>query len=122
MAGTGAFDKDFGYLMPFLDRLEAHAAGLPEGAAREELRQLVAEATAPGPRIRELVGGAPGQGAGGVGKGRVAPLPPLTPLTPGMQGVPKGAPLAARSSSDDVNRVSPQSVGLTVGSLKRQPT
>jgi hypothetical protein len=122
MAGTGAFDKDFGYLMPFLDRLEAHAAGLPEGAAREELRQLVAEAKAHWPRIRELVSGAPGQGTGGVGKGRVAPLPALTPLTPGMQGVRKGAPLAARSSSDDVNRVSPQSVGLTVGSLKRQPT
>jgi len=119
MAGTGAFDRDFGYLMPFLDKLEAHAAGLPEGAAREELLQLVAEEKARWPRIRELAGGASGQGAGEAGKGRVAPLPALTP---GMQGVPKGAPRGARGSSDDVNRVSPQSVGLTVGSLKRQPT
>jgi hypothetical protein len=116
MAGTGAFERDFGYLLPFLDKLEAHAAGLPEGAAREELRQLVAEEKARWPRIRELVEGAPGPAAGGAGKGRVAPLPPLTP---GRQG---GAPQAARSSSDDVNRVSPQRVGLTVGSLKRQPT
>jgi hypothetical protein len=119
MAGTGAFDRDFGYLMPFLDKLEAHAAGMPEGAAREELRQLVAEEKSRWPRIRALVDGAPGPAAGGGGKGRVAPLPPLTP---GMQGVPHGAPGAARASSDDVNRVSPQSVGLTVGSLKRQPT
>jgi hypothetical protein len=119
MAGTGAFERDFGYLMPFLDKLEAHAAGLPEGAAREELRQLVAEEKARWPRIRELVDGAPGPAADGAGKARVAPLPPLTP---GRQGVPKGAPQAARSSSDDVNRVSPLSVGLTVGSLKRQPT
>ncbi len=119
MAGTGAFDRDFGYLMPFLDKLEAHAAGMPEGAAREELRQLVAEQKARWPRIRELVDGAPRQEAGGAEKGRVAPLPPLTQ---GMQGAARGAPRAARASSDDVNRVSPQSVGLTVGSLKRQPT
>jgi hypothetical protein len=112
MATPGAFDKDFGYLMPFLDRVSAAAAELSDAAAREELVRLMAEEKARWARIQELLGGAPGRGAP-AGRGAEAPISPTSP------GVPSTAPQAARASSDDVNRVAPWRVGLTVGSLKR---
>jgi hypothetical protein len=50
------FDRDLGYLMPFLDKLEQHAASLsPE--ARAELETLVAEQRQRWSRIRTLLEG-----------------------------------------------------------------
>jgi hypothetical protein len=56
----GAFEKDFGYLMPFLDKVAASAGSLAEAAAREELARLLAGETERWARIRELLRGAAG--------------------------------------------------------------
>jgi hypothetical protein len=57
----GAFDKDFGYLMPFLDKIAASAATLPDTAAREEMIRLVAGEKQRWLRIRQLLAGAEGK-------------------------------------------------------------
>ena len=61
---SGAFDRDFGYLLPFLDKVAAAAAELPDASARAELTQLMAEEKARWARIRELLSGASGRGSG----------------------------------------------------------
>lgn len=58
---AGEFDKDFGYLMPFLDKVAGTAASLADPAARAELTKLIAEEKVKWGRIRELLGGAAGQ-------------------------------------------------------------
>lgn len=98
-----AFDKDFGYLMPFLDKVAAAASGLPDASARSELVRLMAEEKARWQRIRELLGGAQGRGA--------------EAASPGASS-PSVAPPLARASSDNLHRVAPLAAGLTVGSLK----
>ncbi|WP_241758555.1 hypothetical protein [Pyxidicoccus parkwayensis] len=100
---AGAFDRDFGYLLPFMDKVAAAAAGLQDTAAREELTRLVAEEKVRWQRIRELLSGA---------SGAAAPAP--APADSGLKGVP----LLARASADGAHRVAPASTGLTVGSLK----
>jgi hypothetical protein len=102
MANPGAFEKDFGYLMPFLDKVAAAAGELPDVAAREELSRLVAEEKVRWERIRELLRGAPGRAG--------------APRGPGPH--PEVAPRLARASADNINRVAPGMAGLTVGSLK----
>ncbi|MDY7225583.1 hypothetical protein [Hyalangium rubrum] len=101
MANPGAFDKDFGYLMPFLDKVAAAASELTDPVAREELIQLIAEEKVRWERARELLRGASGSAA------------PPSPSTSAA------APLLARSSADGINRVAPLTTGLTVGSLKQ---
>ncbi|MBZ4372683.1 hypothetical protein [Corallococcus sp. AS-1-6] len=105
---TPNFDRDFGYLLPFMDKVAAAASDLPDAAAREELVRLVAEEKVRWERIRSLLQGAPGQ-AGGA-KAPASQPPRAAP--------PAAAPALARVSSDGVNRVAPREAGLTVGSLK----
>jgi hypothetical protein len=57
----GQFDKDFGYLMPFLDKVAAAANNLSDPAAREELKRLMADEKPRWSRIRQLLSGASGQ-------------------------------------------------------------
>ena len=52
---AGEFDKDFGYLMPFLDKVAGAAASLADPAARAELTKLVADEKARWARIRQVV-------------------------------------------------------------------
>ncbi len=52
------FEKDFGYLRPFLQRLESAAAQLPDPAARAELQALVRGEQERFARIEALLGGA----------------------------------------------------------------
>jgi hypothetical protein len=56
----GQFEKDFGYLMPFLDKVAAATGGIADPAAREELTRLVAGEKQRWARIRQLLSGAPG--------------------------------------------------------------
>ncbi|MFN7131734.1 MAG: hypothetical protein ACK4N5_06610 [Myxococcales bacterium] len=56
----GAFDKDFGYLIPFLDRVAAAVAQLPDAAARDEAARLIAGEKEKWTRLRQLLAGAPG--------------------------------------------------------------
>jgi len=57
----GQFDKDFGYLMPFLDKVASAANNLSDPAAREELKRLIADEKPRWARIRQLLSGASGQ-------------------------------------------------------------
>jgi hypothetical protein len=102
-APGGAFDRDFGYLLPFMDKVAAAAADLQDASAREELTRLMAEEKVRWQRIKELLGGAGGRGAA-----------PASTQASGRQG----APTLARASADGVHRVAPTAAGLTVGSLK----
>jgi hypothetical protein len=101
MANPSAFDRDFGYLLPFLDKVAGAASSLEDAAARAELTRLISEEKVRWERIRELLRGASGRAG--------APAP----------AAPGEALLLARSSGDGVSRVAPAAVGLTVGSLKR---
>ncbi|WP_224247762.1 hypothetical protein [Hyalangium gracile] len=100
MANPDAFDRDFGYLMPFLDKVAAAATELEDPAARDELSRILSEEKVRWNRVRELLRGAAG------GKG--------TPSRPASAP----AQTLARSSADGINRVAPLMTGLTVGSLK----
>lgn len=55
---SSEFDKDFGYLMPFLDKVAAAASNLSNPAARSELTQLMADEKRRWARVRELLSGA----------------------------------------------------------------
>ncbi len=109
MAKPAGFDRDIGYLMPFLDRVAATADTLPDAAARDELKRLMAEEKARWARIQQLLGGAAGQGTS---------TPAGAPTSRSMAS----APGLARSRGDEINREQPRQAGLTVGSLKRQQT
>jgi hypothetical protein len=95
MAQPAGFDRDIGYLMPFLDRVAAAADTLPDATAREELKRLMADEKARWARIQQLLGGATARS-------------------------PSNAPQLARAHADEINREQPRQAGLTVGSLKRQ--
>jgi hypothetical protein len=112
MAKPGGFDRDIGYLMPFLERVTAAAQELEDASARDELTRLMAEEKVRWARIQELLGGAAAQSASPAAAPRVAP-------TVGSRAA-FGAPEVARSRADEINRVQPRQAGLTVGSLKRQ--
>jgi hypothetical protein len=101
MAG-GAFDKDFGYLMPFLDKVAAAADALPDRAARDELTRLVAGEKLRWERIRSLLSGA--AGAATASGERPAP------------GSPPAAASTAEPAGEDPAASPPFS--FTVGSLR----
>lgn len=98
------FDRDFGYLAPFLDKVAAAASDLPDASAREELGRLMAEEKVRWERIRELLQGAPGPRGAASQSSRAGPTTAASPL--------------ARVSADEVNRAAPREAGFTVGSLK----
>ena len=56
---AGEFDKDFGYLIPFLDKIGEAAMSLSNPAAREELRELIAGEKGRWTRIRDLLADRP---------------------------------------------------------------
>jgi hypothetical protein len=101
---AGEFDKDFGYLMPFLDRVAATAASLADPAARAELTKLMAEEKTRWARIRQLLGGASGQ----------AQATP-TATTPGNNAAPLGVASTASTEAREP-------LSFTVGSLRPKRT
>ena len=110
MAKPAGFDRDIGYLMPFLDRVATAANQLPDASAREELTRLMAEEKARWARIQQLLGGTSGRSAAAAPR----PLPTVSPNTPST------VPGLARARADEINREQPRQAGFTVGSLKRQ--
>ena len=52
---AGPFDKDFGYLLPFLDKIAQAADSLSNPAASRELKELVSGEKARWIRIRALL-------------------------------------------------------------------
>lgn len=82
MADDAPFARDFGYLGPFLQKVEAHARGLPESQARAELLQILAGAPERWARIQALLSGAQPaapQDEGGAGAGPPDPPAPDAP-------------------------------------------
>jgi hypothetical protein len=67
---AGSFEKDFGYLMPFLDKVASAVDDLPDPAARDELARMLGEEKQRWTRIQALLAGDKG----------VAPAP--TPESP----------------------------------------
>src|SRR5690349_14382526 len=102
---AGEFDKDFGYLMPFLDKIAAAAPSLADPAARSELTKLMADEKAKWARIRELLSGAAGRATG----------------APAVTG-----PAAAGGGQNDSQTATPtalrESPSFTVGSLRPKRT
>ncbi len=106
---AGAFDRDFGYLLPFLDKVTAAASQLPDPAARSELQRLMADEKQRWARVRELLSGAQGRATPGAAQGRATPgaaqgRAALAGPMPPSAARPVSAPAAAGQ--------------LTVGSLK----
>ncbi len=100
MAGD-QFEKDFGYLMPFLDKVAEAANSIQDQAAREEFIRLVGGEKARWTRIRQLLSGAPAS-------------PKALPSQPLSES--KNEPAAPSRSNDEAK---PRPVlRFTVGSLK----
>jgi hypothetical protein len=93
------FDKDFGYLMPFLDKVAAAAGNLPDQAGRAELAALVADEKQRWTRIRQLLSGATSE----------------TAASATRQSPAAGTPVADRPITDTSARQLPS---FTVGSLR----
>ncbi len=60
---ASAFDKDFGYLIPFLGKVAEAANTIADPAAREELKRLVAGEQSKWLRIQQLLSGAAAKAA-----------------------------------------------------------
>ena len=86
---ASSFERDFGYLVPFMERVEQAASTLPDASARAELTALMREEKARWARIRELL-------AGGAGRGAGAQPAAVVPTRTGEDG---GAPLGATSGT-----------------------
>ena len=83
--GFEQFEKDFGYLMPFIKKVTDAARAFPDIAAREELSQLVAGEEARWSRIGELLAGgpAPSTSSAAATATTSAPQPPAFTFTVG---------------------------------------
>lgn len=104
---AGEFDKDFGYLMPFLDKVAAASASLADPAARTELTRLIAEEKARWARIRELLGGAGGRAT-------TAPTATTATIAPTTPANPTNPPAVASTAREPFS--------FTVGSLRPKRT
>ncbi|HEX5735840.1 MAG TPA: hypothetical protein VF131_23640 [Blastocatellia bacterium] len=97
---ASAFDKDFGYLIPFLGKVAEAANTITDPAAREELKRLVAGEQAKWLRIQQLLSGATAQAA-----------PPANPSTAAAEKTAAGATAPAVPQPAPERR-------FTVGSLR----
>lgn len=100
----GQFDKDFGYLMPFLDKVAAAADSLSDPAARGELKRLMADEKSRWSRIRQLLSGASGQSQA---------------VTKTLEANPVNTNSPAQAASRAEDFATPLS--FTVGSLRPRP-
>ena len=99
---ASAFDKDFGYLMPFLAKVAEAADAITDTAAREELKRLVAGEQSKWQRIQQLLSGAPAKSA-------LAANPTAGAAAKVAGGVPAPAPAAPQTAPER---------RFTVGSLR----
>jgi hypothetical protein len=108
---AGPFERDFGYLMPFLDKVEQAAADLADTRAREELVRLMREERVRWTRIRELLGGA---------QEWAREEAPTADALRASAAPPEPAVQARRAPAPQRAPAGPQAVlpGFTVGSLR----
>lgn len=84
MAKESGFDKDFGYLIPFLDRV-AQAGNALSPEARAELQRLMTGEKEKWQRIRDVLAGAPVTSGAPPGRGpapRTGSQPPRAATAP----------------------------------------
>lgn len=105
------FGKDFGYLRPFLGKVEAHAKGL-EGARGERLRHLLEGEAAKWDEIGALLAGGEPSAPPGTG----VPTPEGRSDGPPADSDASGA--AGESAVPREEMARGASLGLTVGSLR----
>jgi hypothetical protein len=118
----GQFDKDFGYLIPFLDKVAAAANNLSDAAAREELKKIMADEKSRWARIRQLLSGAAGN-AQGAPSPSVAALPSVASSSvapPSVASSPAVAVGSQNYASKPVEQSAREkdSLSFTVGSLR----
>jgi hypothetical protein len=89
MPAEHPFVKDLGYLEPFLQRLKAYAAQLPDPKARERLGALMDEQLTRWPEIRALL---------------EAPSASAALGAPARSGAPAGPGAAQRTQQPDRSR------------------
>ncbi len=97
----GSFDRDFGYLIPFLDKVEKAGASLTAPGAREEFARLFSGEKARWLRMRELL-------SGGTAKSGGAPRGALPPAQSQAEAAASG-----RAAPDQALR------GFTIGSMRK---
>lgn len=111
------FDRDFGYLLPFLDRVTRAASDHPDAQVRAELSGLLADEKARWTRVRDLLAARPGVA-------RVASAPTLE-ATEDARLAPAPPPSASRAAKQN-GAVTAATLGereafpkvLTVGPLR----
>jgi len=110
---AGEFDKDFGYLMPFINKVVEAANRVTDEAARAELLELVGGQQQRWARIREILSGsAPG------------PAPSTLPAraeAPARKHAPAGAAVPTRAADAGAAKQSftrAETKSFTVGSLR----
>ena len=120
---ASSFERDFGYLLPFLDRVTQAASDHPDARVRAELVSLLADEKARWTRVRELMSARPGHArADALGpsfKGNGNPKRPVEQV----RGTKPAAelPVSRPSHADpgEVAAASPlQGAVYTVGSLR----
>lgn len=108
------FEKDFGYLMPFLDKIDAAARALSDPSARTEAMQLVAGERQRWERLKALLAGAAGTSAGQT-SGKMEPALSLSGPTAARRVEPPRSPSSPPQRSEGGSNAGP--VGFTVGRL-----
>jgi hypothetical protein len=71
---AGQFDKDFGYLMPFLEKVAEAAKGMADPGAREELLRLMADEKSRWSRIRQMLAGSGAPASNTAGESETEPV------------------------------------------------
>jgi hypothetical protein len=116
---AGEFDKDFGYLIPFIDKITEAAKGVTDTATRDELLELVAGQQQRWARIRELLSGAPRGSASTAAPVKAEALPRTQTASPA------GDALSKRMAETKASRqffTGAEARSFTVGSLRpRKP-
>ncbi|HLT28433.1 MAG TPA: hypothetical protein VK013_00190 [Myxococcaceae bacterium] len=120
---ASSFERDFGYLLPFLDRVTQAASDHPDARVRAELVSLLADEKARWVRVRELLSAKPGHARAdalgptfrkkGEGAHQAEPVRSAAPRSE------PPAPRAPVSASEEATAASPlQGTVYTVGPLR----
>jgi hypothetical protein len=117
MADDAPFARDFGYLIPFLDKVEKAAGALTDPSARAEAMRLAGEEKARWNRLRALLEGAPGGSAAEPGPVRAEPDLTAREPAPTVRAEPGRSAIVTASESGRGATVS-QPRAWTVGTLR----
>lgn len=117
---ASSFERDFGYLLPFLDRVTQAASDHPDARVRAELVSLLEGEKARWARVRDLMAAGPGRARADAlgssatrkGQGKASGAQGSSSTTPSL---PRSAPARQSEASDEAVV---QADRYTVGSLR----